>query len=137
MRPSPAETASTCPSRRAECVRIVPLPLSGPVHSATHERAVTCWDSVRSPGEARLRSGTRHTRFRSTSVSGPSVAGGSKKKALVSPQDRQRGAAPTSLWRVVRGNRCPLEIYQFLEPLLALLAARRRNEKRIAALATI
>src|ERR1700736_2300975 len=29
---------------------IVPLPLSGPVHSATHERAVTCWDSVRSPG---------------------------------------------------------------------------------------
>jgi hypothetical protein len=29
---------------------IVPLPLSGPVHSATHEWAVTCWDSVRSPG---------------------------------------------------------------------------------------
>ena len=26
------------------------VPLSGPVHSATHERAVTCWDSVRSPG---------------------------------------------------------------------------------------
>jgi hypothetical protein len=30
----------------------VPLPLRGPVHSATHERAVTCWDSVRSPGAA-------------------------------------------------------------------------------------
>jgi hypothetical protein len=36
----------------------------------------------------------------------------------------------------MRGARCPLEIYQFLEPLLALLAARRRDEKRIAALAT-
>jgi hypothetical protein len=70
---------------------IVPLPLSGPVHSATHERAVTCWDSVRSPGEARLRSGTRHTRFRSTSVSGPSVAGGSKKKALVPPAGSPAG----------------------------------------------
>jgi hypothetical protein len=29
---------------------IVPLPLSESVHSAIHERAVTCWDSVRSPG---------------------------------------------------------------------------------------